>query len=470
MLLTLSLTGTPAAPATDLGFLLAKHPAKLQSFVLNFGRAQVWYPEATAARCTCALLLEIDAIDLVRRSRERSVADFALANYVNDRPYVASSFLSVAINEVFKTALSGRNKDRPELAQTPLPLAARIAALPCRGGPELLTRLFAPLGYRIDARTAALDTAFPEWGDSPYLDVTLSATLRLSELLMHLYVLIPVLDRDKHYFFNAEEVDKLLRNGEAWLPKHPEKALIVSRYLRRDARLTRQALAQLVDDAPDADVDAEAEVKASEEAQVEARLNLHQERLRRVHETLRELGARRVLDLGCGEGKLIRALVADRAFEAIAGMDVSYRAVEQAQRQLDASSLAETIKKRVTLFQGSLLYRDARLHGYDAAACVEVIEHLDRPRLAAFERAVFEFARPGAVVITTPNAEYNVNFPTLPAGRMRHRDHRFEWTRAEFAAWGDAVAARHGYRVRYEPLGPLDAATGAPSQMGVFER
>ena len=467
MLLTIT---TTHVPATDLGYLLAKHPAKLQTFDLAFGKAHVFYPEATEARCTCALLLEINPIDLVRgkSGQSRNGSDFALQQYVNDRPYVASSFLSVAINDVFRTAMSGRNKDRAELAQTDIPLEAKIAALPCRGGVELLHRLFAPLGYVVTAQSQPLDARFPDWGESQCFTVTLSATCKLSDLLTHLYVLIPVLDAEKHYWVGDEEVDKLLRHGEAWLAKHPEKELIARRYLRRDARLTRQALAQLVDD--QLDVDASEESKAEEEAQVEKRVSLHALRIEAVAVTLKQLEARRVLDLGCGEGRLLRELIADRSFEHIVGMDVSYRAVEQAQKRIDESRLAETIKKRVTIFQGSLMYRDARLSGFDAAACVEVIEHLDAPRLSAFERVLFEFARPRAVVITTPNVEYNVKFETLPAGKFRHRDHRFEWTRAEFEAWGKRVAERFGYRVRFEPLGPLDEAVGAPSQMGVFTR
>jgi 3' terminal RNA ribose 2'-O-methyltransferase Hen1 len=130
--------------------------------------------------------------------------------------------------------------------------------------------------------------------------------------------------------------------------------------------------------------------------------------------------------------------------------------------------MPERQRKRVQLMQGSLLYRDGRLNGFDGAALVEVIEHLDAPRLTAMERVIFEFARPRHVVITTPNREYNALFPTLLPGKMRHSDHRFEWTRAEFAVWAEPVAERFGYQVRFAGVGPIDPVYGAPSQMAVF--
>jgi 3' terminal RNA ribose 2'-O-methyltransferase Hen1 len=125
-------------------------------------------------------------------------------------------------------------------------------------------------------------------------------------------------------------------------------------------------------------------------------------------------------------------------------------------------------RERIRLLHGSLTYRDKRLAGFDAAAVIEVVENLDPPQLASFERVLFEFARPRTVVLTTPNIEYNVRFEGLAAGRLRHRDHRFEWTRAEFRAWAEAAGARFGYASRFLPVGPVDPEVGSPSQMAVF--
>jgi 3' terminal RNA ribose 2'-O-methyltransferase Hen1 len=466
VLLTLT---TTHQPATDLGYLLRKNPARPQSFNLNFGKAHVFYPEATAERCTVALLVEVDPVGLVRNRRGPSGEGGALEQYVNDRPYAASSFLSVTIAEVFGSALSGKSKERPELADAPLPMTVAFSALPCRGGEEFLRKLFEPLGYAVFAQRLTLDEKFPEWGESSYFRVELSARLPLQQLLSHLYVLVPVLDNDKHYWVGDDEVEKLMRHGEGWLAKHPEREGITRRYLKHQRSLVDDALAQLVDESKP-DPDAAAEAHAQEEEAVERTISLNEQRLGSVLAALKGSGAARVLDLGCGEGRLLQALLKEKQFTEIVGMDVSHRTLEMAHHRLRYDRLPPTQKERLRLLQGSLIYRDQRLAGFDAAAVVEVIEHLDAPRLAAFERVLFECAKPKHIVITTPNREYNVKWETLPAGKFRHRDHRFEWTRAEFQEWAKAVAARCGYNVRFLPVGPEDAQVGAPTQMAVFER
>jgi 3' terminal RNA ribose 2'-O-methyltransferase Hen1 len=466
MLLTLT---TTHQPATDIGYLLRKNPGRPQSFSLSFGKAYVFYPEATPARCSIALLIEVDPVGLVRNRRGPAGEGGALEQYVNDRPYAASSFLSVAIAEVFGTALAGKSKERPELVETPLPLSATLSALPCRGGQEFLRKLFEPLGYKISARRLPLDQTFADWGDSSYFQVELEARLPLQQLLSHLYVLVPVLDNDKHYWVGDDEVEKLLRHGEGWLASHPEREAITRRYLKHQRSLVDDALAQLVDESEPHPDDA-AELKALEEEAVEQKINLNEQRLGAVLAALKSSGAARVLDLGCGEGRLLQALLKEKQFTEIVGMDVSHRPLEIARDRLHFDRLPPIQKERIRLLHGSLIYRDQRLAGFDAAAVVEVIEHLDTARLAAFERVLLECAKPKSIVITTPNREYNVKWETLPAGRFRHRDHRFEWTRAEFQSWGNGVATRFGYNVRFVPVGPEDSAVGSPTQMGVFTK
>jgi 3' terminal RNA ribose 2'-O-methyltransferase Hen1 len=464
MLLTIT---TTHQPAIDLGYLLHKNPARLHTFPLAFGQTHVFYPEANTDRCTAALLLDVDPVSLVRNRRGPSGEGGTLDQYVNDRPYVASSFLSVAISRVLGSALGGRSKHRPELAQTKIPLQAKLSVVPCRGGENFLRRLFEPLGYEVVAERHPLDELFPEWGDSSYFTVQLNGEVRLQDLLTHIYVLIPVLDNEKHYWVGDDEVEKLLRHGSGWLSSHPEREEITRRYLKYRRDLAREALARLNDDeAPDADVTER--VHDSEEEAVEKTLNLNEQRLNTVVAALKSANAKRVLDLGCGEGKLLRALFADRAFDEIVGVDVSHRSLQMAQERLHLERLPDRQRARLKLIHGSLMYRDKRLSGFDAAAVVEVIEHLDQPRLAAFERVLFEFAKPASIVLTTPNVEYNSRFETLPAGKFRHKDHRFEWTRAEFQNWAGAMADRFGYAVRFLPVGPEDSVLGAPTQMAVF--
>jgi 3' terminal RNA ribose 2'-O-methyltransferase Hen1 len=463
MLLTIT---TTHQPATDLGYLLHKNPARVQSFDLSFGKTHVFYPDAGNDTCTAALLLEVDSVDLVRGKRGETRT---LAQYVNDRPYVASSYLSVAIAQVYSNALAGRSKERPELAEADIPLEVRLDVVRSPGGEPFLRRLFEPLGYEVAVERHALDTTFPEWGESPYYSLRLSKTCRLSDLLTHLYVLIPTLDAAKHYFIGDAEVDKLIAKGEGWLSAHPEKETIVRRYLRNKPTLIRDALDQLTrEDEPDVD-EIEAQHDAEEES-IERRISLHDQRLTAVVDALKATGAKRVLDLGCGEGRLLALLLKERQFAEIVGMDVAYRSLEIAQNKLRLERMPDMQRERIKLIHGSLIYRDKRLEGYDAAAVVEVIEHLDTGRLAAFERVLFEFARPKTVVLTTPNREYNPKFETLPAGQFRHKDHRFEWTRAEFETWAAHICDRFGYTVTFAAIGPVDADVGAPSQMGVFVR
>ena len=466
MLLTIT---TTRGPATDLGYLLHKHPDRVQAFTLATGTAHVFYPEASPERCTAALLLEVDPVGLVRDRSDRKGGGGELAQYVNDRPYAASSLFAVAIKEAFRTALTGRCDAKPELAAGTLPLELHVPALRCRGGAALAERVLAPLGWQVDARAVPFTPA--AWGDSPYLDLRLTGELRLADALNHLYVLLPVLDDAKHYWVAADEVDKLIRAGGDWLAGHQEKDLIARRYLSHQKRLTRSALARLAEaDETEPEALDNAIPAEDEAAEADTRKPLAVQRREAILAVLRERGARRVGDLGCGFGALTRELLADTRFEHVTAVDVSARALQLAARALKLDQLPERKRERLTIFQTSLTYRDARLAGLDAAVLMEVIEHLDPDRIPALERVVFGDAAPATVVVTTPNAEYNAHYETLPAGALRHRDHRFEWTRAEFRAWAAGVAGRHGYRARFLPVGPEDPADGPPTQLAVFTR
>ncbi|MER7002957.1 3' terminal RNA ribose 2'-O-methyltransferase Hen1 [Dactylosporangium sp. NPDC000555] len=452
MLLTVT---TTHRPATDLGYLLVKHPDRLQTFGVSAGRAHVFYPEAGEERCTAALLLEIDPALL--RTRQQGET-FTLHQHVNDRPYAASSLLSAALGRVWRSALRGDSRDRPKLAATPIPLELRIPALRCKGSAE---ELFAPLGWAVEATPIALDAQHPEWGPSRYVDLRLTGTLRLADALNQVYVLLPVLDDAKHYWVSPDEVEKLLRAGTGWLAGHPRKALIAKRYLAHRAALTSAALARLSD---------HSEMSELPEEPAPRPESLHQLRRAAVLRALAESGATRVLDLGCGPGALLGELVRDRRYTEIVGADVSTVALEMAARRLHLDRLPERQRARIRLLQTALTYRDDRLKGFDAAVLMEVIEHVDPPRLPALAASLFGHAAPATVVVTTPNVEYNALYPGLAHGHLRHADHRFEWDRAQFGTWCDEVAAGYGYTVTRSGIGPEDPAAGAPTQMAVFSK
>ena len=470
MILTLT---TTTQPATDLGYVLVKHPDKLREVDLSTGKAYVFFPEATEARCTAALLVDMDSVGLTRRGENPSLAD-----YVSDRPYAASSFMTVALSKVFRSAMSGTCKDRPELAAKPFPLEINIAALPCRGGDVLVRRLFEPLGYTVPpTEVQVADEQFPEWGNSPYLNVTLKHEgVLVKDALLQLYVLIPVLDDDKHYFVGDDEVKKLVEHGAGWLDRHPERELITRRYLGGKGALVRDAQEQL------GPVAVEEETAPSDEAEpkVEERLSLNKQRINFVVETLTHTafngGLKSVVDLGCGEGKLLLALFNTSQFTKLAGVDVALRPLQiakwkirKALRSDKPCTMTGDPNGLIQLYHGAATYRDARIEGFDAVTATELIEHLDPYRLEMFERVVFERIRPRCAVVTTPNVEYNCLFLDMKT-KLRHRDHQFEWTREEFILWCETAGARYGYSRLWQGIGTADEKHGPPTQACVFIR
>jgi 3' terminal RNA ribose 2'-O-methyltransferase Hen1 len=462
MLLTITYRGEPA---TDLGFLLHKNPARAQVFDMSFGRAYVFYPKAAAGECTAALLIDLNPVDLAR-GKDGS-AEGGLFDYVNDRPYVASSFMSTALSKIYATAMHGRCDKRPELAASALDLEARVSMLPCRGEPELVRRIFEPLGYAVDFESFSLDARFPEWGESDYVNLTVRANVRLCDLLRHLYVLIPVFDKQKHYWMSGDEVEKLLRHGESWLSSHPEMKLIARRYFSRKRGLANRAIARLLDAE---EIESAIEDINTSSTAKEKRIKLNDLRLDAVVRAVRDCGAKSVADLGCGEGRLLSSLINENQITKLVGLDVSIYALERAKAGLRLDRVAEYKRDKLSLLQGSLTYRDKRIEGFDAVCLTEVIEHIDADRLPVFERVVFEFAAPRTVILTTPNAEYNKNYAWMDAENMRHNDHRFEWTRAEFRAWAERVCRRFDYSARFFDIGDPDEIAGAPTQMGVFTK
>lgn len=467
MLLTIS---TTHQPATDLAWLLHKHPDKAQSFDISAGKVHIFYPKTTEEECTAALLLDLDAIDLVRKLKVPGDS-LMLQHYINDRPFTASSFMSTAIAKVYSSALNGKCKDRPELLEQVWPFQVKLSAVKVSGGETVIRKIFEPLGYEVAVEQQILDDKFPDWGMSPYFTIELKNNISLQDLLTHLYILLPVFDKERHYWVSQNEIEKLLEKGEKWLNEHPEKEYIVRRYLKNIGALARTALARL----EAVDIENKNEVEKEEESEAvkvlkERRVTLHQVRLETALAALKQSGASTIVDLGCGEGKLLKLLIREKQFKKILGMDVSFRSLKIAKERLYFENMAPKQKERIDLIQGSLTYKDDRLKGFDAAAIIEVIEHLDPERLQAFERVVFEQAKPQTIVLTTPNSEYNALYEFLPEGTFRHDDHRFEWSREEFQKWTEGICKRYSYTVEISGVGEEDEAFGTPSQMAVFSR
>ena len=471
MLLTITYRGEHAQ---DLGYLLHKNPHRAQQFELAWGKAYVFYPELSDESTTAAMLLDIDPIVLARG--KQGSKDGGIFDYVNDRPYVASSFMSNAISRIFGTAMGGRCDKRPELAAQKLDLTAVVYNLRDNGG-GLAGELFEPLGYEVFSERNVLDEKFPEWGDSPYITLTIHGCVRLAELLNHLYVLIPVFDRQKHYYTDEGEIQKLLSHGEGWLADHPAREKIASRYLSARRSYARKAIDALLEAC-----DSESAEEAPQEENAGALLSpesLEQQRKKESLNTLRmnavrdavlASGAESVIDLGCGEGRLTSMLLDEKQIKAVAACDVSVSVLEKAASRLKPDSMPTYRRNKLTLMQASLTYRDRRFSGYDCACVVEVIEHIEPMRIPAFERAVFEFAAPKTVILTTPNREYNAHYKSLGDDELRHADHRFEWTREDFGRWTRHICETFGYSVTISGIGDADETTGCPTQMGVFTK
>jgi 3' terminal RNA ribose 2'-O-methyltransferase Hen1 len=339
----------------------------------------------------------------------------------------------------------------------------------CHDGPEFLQQLFEPLGYELSFQRMPLDERFPQWGEGVAYQLRLQSVRTISELLTHLYVLIPVLDNEKHYWVGEDEIEKLLQFGEGWLESHPLRDLITRRFLRHQHGLANQALARLIDEGG-LDPEAQDEQRSEEERDLERPMGLQQQRLDAISAELLANNATRVVDLGCGSGDLLLRLARETGISDLVGMDVSAASLQAAKRRLDRERMPGLLRDRIKLLHGALTYVDSRLAGFDAAVLAEVIEHLDPPRLLALQRCVFEFARPGLVIMSTPNSEYNQLWPRLMAGQFRHRDHRFEWSRMQFQSWANALAEQYGYSVDFLGIGPAHEKLGTPTQAGVFKR
>ncbi len=431
----MQVAGDSDVPATELGFLLHKHPDRVQTFPTSQGRATVFYPEAGSSACRAVLHVDGAGARVPRDS----------ARYVNDVAHAAGSRLVVAIGKVFGDALAGRCKHKPDLVDHRWSMTLTIPSVPLRAR-ATPADLFGPLGWAVEVEPQELRPS--EWGDSDYATVTLRGLFTVRDALRHVAILVPVLADDQHYFVHEPEIEKLDRLGADWLADHPLREAIVGGYLKGIRPLVDGALGRLSGDDPSPHPTPRSPLRES----------LAQQRIERVVELVRSSGARSVLDVGCGEGRLLTALAADPGL-VLAGVDVSMAALGRAE-----TALARV--RGVELWQSSLVYADARCRGYDAAILMEVIEHVDLDRLPRAAHTVFDGMAPRVVIVTTPNREYNAHYGI----DVRHPDHRFEFTRGDFTRWCDSVAVEYRYDVEIGGIGDPHPDHGTPTQFAVFTR
>ena len=418
------LTITTHQPATDLGFLLHKNPERLHdggAVVRAGARRSTRRRPTSAAPPRCSSRSTRSAWSATARARGQRVR--RCAQYVNDRPYVASSFLRVAISKLFGTAMTGRSKERPELADAHPPcskLASRCS--PCRGRRRRCSRrLFEPLGYDGGGRSRSpLDAASPSGATAATSTSRSAATMRARDLLEHLFVLLPVLDDDKHYWVGDDEVDKLLRRGGDWLAAPPRTGAdrpplppprppahhatpwpgCSGRGRRRRPATSAEAARRRGGGGREADQPQRAAPRR---------------RGRRARPRRRPAGC---VDLGCGEGKLLRRLLRRPAVRPRSSASTSRTgrwSIAARRLRLDDMPPRQRAARRPVPGRAHLprpppggLRRGGRGRGRSSTST--------RPACGAFERGVFGDARPQPSIVTTPNVEYNVLFETLPAG------------------------------------------------------
>lgn len=435
----LSIT-TKGKDADKLSFLLHKSPDKFHEFTISSGKAYVFYPVYSPEEVCASLMIDLNPVDLTR-GREGS-SNNGIFDYVNDRPYTSSSFMTTAIAQVYSTAMSGRCKHYPNLVDVKRDFEVEITALKVLTNFEI-NEILEPLGYEVRYDIYKLDDEFEDWGNSKYVTLNLKINTTLSTLLKQLYVLIPVFDNNKHYYLNKDEIDKLLEKGAEWLEGHPMKEFIIRRYLNN------RYLESVLDQTP----------------KDKLKQTLNTIRLNTVAEKIKELNVDSVVDLGCGEGKLLKLIIENTNVSKVIGADIDIKSLKIASKKLKYDSEGE----RLQLVQSSAVYYDKRFKDVDLICLVEVIEHIDEHRLQFVIDTVFNNYKPKNIIITTPNVEYN-NVYEMNDDDFRHDDHRFEWTRAEFEKWCNDICSEYGYKVTFNTVGEVDEKYGSSTQMGVFEK
>ncbi|MGE6488602.1 3' terminal RNA ribose 2'-O-methyltransferase Hen1 [Paenisporosarcina sp. NPDC076898] len=431
-----------------ISYLLSKNPNNLYERNHKGHLVRLFYSKFTETELEVTIFVTPDPIELVKNNSN----SYDITHYINDREFAVSSIFCSFIRSALGTALNGQPKEEHLMwVNHPFSFNFEFGPVVSSLSDEKLMNLFEPIGYEVTINRPEIEYSFPIKTKSSARYLSIKGMKTLQEGLRHLFVLIPVIDNYKHYFIDEKEIEKLERYGEGWLDQHPLRDLIYRQALRF------KEIYSLVENS------------SKDEKKVEPvkKVRLNELRYEKIVNTVSQMKPRSVIDFGSGEGKLSVQLGFVEGITEILAVEPSEAASLKA---LERFNKVKNKEKFVIpeLLWGSLFYYDERLKDKDVIILCEVIEHIDETRLPKAMDTLLDDYQPPALIITTPNREYNELYDMEE--HLRHNDHRFEWTRAEFRQWCTERNHSNDYELQFDGIGEEHASHGFPTQMCIFKR
>lgn len=431
-----------------ISYLLSKNPSNLYERNHKGHLVRLFYSKFTETELEVTIFVTPDPIELIKNNSN----SYDITHYINDREFAVSSIFCSFIRSALGTALNGQPKEEHiKWVDHPFPFTFEFGPVVSTLTDEKLMNLFEPIGYEVTINRPEIEYSIPIKTKSSARYISIKGMKTLQEGLRHLFVLIPVIDNYKHYFIDEKEIEKLERYGEGWLEQHPLRDLIYRQALRF------KEIYSLVENS------------SKDEKKIEPvkKVRLNELRYEKIVNTVSEMKPRSVVDFGSGEGKLSVQLGFVEGITEILAVEPSESASLKALERFNKVKNKEKFVNPELLW-GSLFYYDERLKDKDVIILCEVIEHIDESRLPKAMDTLLHDYQPGALIITTPNRDYNELYDMEE--HLRHNDHRFEWTRAEFRQW--CTERNHGndYELLFDGIGEEHASQGFPTQMCVFKR
>ncbi|TDL78499.1 3' terminal RNA ribose 2'-O-methyltransferase Hen1 [Peribacillus frigoritolerans] len=445
MQLTIKATGDNVKA---ISYLLSKNPNNLYERNHKGHLVRLFYSKFEETELEVTIFVTPDPIDLVKNNSN----SYDITHYINDREFAVSSLFCSFIRSALGTALNGQPKEEySEWVNYRFSFQFEFGPVVSSLSDKQLKDLFEPIGYEVAISRPDIEYSFEMKDKSSARSICLKGMKTLQNGLRQLFVLIPVIDNYKHYYIDDKEIEKLERYGEGWLEDHPKRDYIYRQSLRF------KEIFSIVEN------------KKTEEKKEEKieKVRLNDLRYEKIIDFVNQMKPRSIVDFGSGEGKLsVRLGFADGVKEIMA-VEPSQSATLKAIERFDKVKNKEKFVVPETIW-GSLFYYDERLKGKDVMILCEVIEHIDEFRLPKVLDTILHDYQPNALIITTPNREYNEIYDM--EDHFRHNDHRFEWTRAEFRHWCEERNHRKIYDLQFEGIGEEHDRHGFPTQMCVFVR